>query len=193
MNSVREAIGNVREEARMIRVSRLDLRIERHWLALIVAMLVVFASFFAIGRMRHPSSAPGGEPPARLQAASVKVAIPTGLQSAPPIEANAALEAIAAANRRASAPPRAPSISIRSGLRAASSPLQSAATETPRSSPSEQSSPASSAEPVHSESPPARAEPAPAPEAPAPSSSPAPSEAGHSGSSAGGGSFDSSG
>jgi hypothetical protein len=186
MNSVRQAMSNVREEARVIGLGSARLRVERHWLALAAAMLVVFACFFAIGRARHSSSTPGGEPPSTLQAASVKVAIPIALGSAPPIEVNATLEAIAAANRRASAPPSAPSISIRRALQPAPSSLQAAAAGTPSSSSSEQSPSPSSSEPVQSES-------APVEEAPAPSSPPAPSGAGHSGSSAGGGSFDSSG
>src|SRR4029077_19587659 len=174
------------EEARVIGAAGAHMRIERHWLALAASMLVVFACFFAIGRARDPGSAPVGEPPSPLHAASVKVAIPTALDSAPPIEANLALEAIAAASRRASARASAPHISIRSGLQPAPSPLQSAAAETPASSPSEQSPPSSSAAPV-------QAEPAPAEEAPAPSSPSTHGGAGNSGSSAGSGSFDSSG
>jgi hypothetical protein len=185
MNSMRETMSNVREEARLFGLSPASLRVERHWLALAAAMLLVFACFFAIGRARHSAGGPGGEPPATLQAASVKVAIPTALGSAPPIQANAALEAIAAASRRASAAPSAPSISIRRALQPAPSSLQAAAAGTPSSSSSEEpSSSSGSSEPVHSE-------PAPAEEAPAPSP-PARGAGGGSGSS-GGGSFDSSG
>lgn len=187
MNSVRQTIHNVREEARASGTIRERLSIERHWLALIAAMLVVFACFFGIGRASHSSNAPGGEPPSTLRAAAVKVSIPIALASAPAIEANEQLEAIAVAERRAAViRARAQAIANRRSLKAAPTSVGPVLSPTPAAASTELSAPASSSAPTSTESPPVA-------ETSEPSSPASTSGAGHSGSSAGGGSFDSSG
>jgi hypothetical protein len=186
VNSVRQTINTVREDAREIGVAGRLPSIERHWLALIAAMLVVFACFFAIGSMGHPSSAPSGEPPSTLHAASVRAAIPIALGSVPPIEANKALEAIAVANRRATPRPSEPAVAIARSLTAVPASVQPVVSEASSPVSGEQAAPTSSSEPAHSES-------APPAQAPKPSRPAGTSGNGHSRSSSGGGSFDSSG
>lgn len=188
MSGVRGVMSGVREDARRVGDGRR--RLDVQWLAPVAVVLLVFACFFAIGRAGGHGEAAGGEPPAAIHAESLKDAVPIALASAPPLQPNAALEAIAAANQRAAEAPPSQPISIRASLRGSSgSEGQSSSGEALSSTSSSESAPESSPEPTEEAPSPT---PAPVQSRPAPSA-PAKSQPSNSGSSSGGGSFDTSG
>jgi hypothetical protein len=194
MSSVRSLGDTVRDGARGIGDARARVRLDGYWMVLAAAGLAVFAGSFAIGHATHSASSTVGEAPSTLHAESLQVPIPIALGGAAPIQTNAALEAIAAANQRASEAPSAPPISIRASLRTSSSSGQATSGEALNSTTSSASTTSSTAEPVHVEPvhvEPVHSTPAPSPveSAPAPA---APSKSAPSHSSGGGPSFDSS-
>jgi hypothetical protein len=87
VNSVRRAVVNVRQ----VRYDWLDLRIggpgasmKGQWPTMLLAAVVVFGCFFAIGRIGSASTA-HGEPSSALRAFSGRAAIPGGLRGDSPI------------------------------------------------------------------------------------------------------------
>jgi hypothetical protein len=184
MSALRQAIDNMRYERFGVRIGGPDATIEGYWVALIVAMIVVFACFFAIGRTIHTGGSSAGEAHSTRQPASGTAVIPTALAGSPPTDGAMPTAIATAAARRLRAQPKPRAISTASAL-SASAPARSFTAESPRSTTTTESESSAST-------------PAPAP-APAPSSSPV--ESGSSSpapakskapSSSGGGSFDSS-
>jgi uncharacterized membrane protein YgcG len=160
-------------QTRAIRARRATARIDPRFVVLVVAMLVVFAACFAIGRATV-ASGPPVEELSSLQAASRSAASQIHLSSAPPIEIPEVVSVVRRSSRPASVETAAsPS---RGSVRVLSS--------APLRQPQATVSPA-----------PASASPAPAPSPSAPSTSGSSrGKAGHSApAGSGGGSFDSSG
>ena len=132
MNTFRQVINSERYERLAVRIGRPAPRIDRFWVALIAAAVVVFACFFVIGHARQPSApSQGGEAPSSSHAASVRAEIPGSLTGGPPIE-GAVQSAIAlAVSRQVQVSPKPQPVSTRSDLRAPA-PTQSFTTEEPR-------------------------------------------------------------
>jgi hypothetical protein len=127
MNTVRRAVVNVRYEWLGVRIGGPGASVKGQWPALLAAALVVFACFFAIGRLSLPS-APRGETSSALRAFSKDAAIPGGLHGESPI-AGTVPDAIAAQPSRSAVAPNA-STPVGSSTTAVTQPLAENASRT---------------------------------------------------------------
>jgi hypothetical protein len=153
MNGLREALFNLRYRRLGVRVGGPGASMRGQWLALAVAMLVVFACFYAVGRFLHAGGGSGPGAPSALAGAGPS-AIPAGLSGGSPV-AGAVPVAIAVKPHPHPAVQAAP---VETNLRAVArvQTFSSEASVSSLSSGEQQSSSVSSEEP-RSESPPAEA------------------------------------
>jgi hypothetical protein len=84
MSAVRRAFLDVRHERLAVRVGGPDASMKGQWPTLLLASVVVFACFFAIGRLGTGGTS-HGEPSSALRAFSSRAAIPGGLRGDSPI------------------------------------------------------------------------------------------------------------
>lgn len=84
MNGVREALFNVRYRVFGVRIGGPGASMRGQWLALVVAMLVVFGCFYAAGRFLHSGGGSGPGAPSALAGAGPS-AIPAGLSGGSPV------------------------------------------------------------------------------------------------------------
>jgi hypothetical protein len=188
MSALRQAIDNMRYERFGLRIGGPDATIEGYWVALIVSMIVVFACFFAIGRAMHPGGPSPGEAPSTRQAASGRPAIPAALEGGPPTEGAIPIAIATAAARHLREHPKPRSIPAASAL-GASAPTRSFSEshESPTTTSQSESSGTGRSTPAVAAPPSRTVEPRSSSPAPAKSEAHPPS-----GSSSGGGSFDTS-
>lgn len=160
MSEMRQAIDEFRYRWLNVRIGGPDATLRGQWIVLSVSLLVVFACFFAVGRLRAGggSTSPSAAPSA-LVGPSGQPAVPTGLSGGSPI-AGAVPVAIAVRPRFRPAVRPASSADLRAATPAQSFTAQAAHSETP---PSESRS--------------SGAPPEPAPE-PSPAKAPAPAQSG---------------
>jgi hypothetical protein len=184
VSTVRRALLNARYDRFAVRIGGPDASMKGQWPTVLLASVVVFVCFFAVGRL-STSRTSHGEPSSALRAFSRRAAIPAGLRGDSPI-AGSVPSAIA---------PR-PARSAASTGRSASSEVSAAAQQqrptenasgAPTPNPSTQVAPAVQPAPVKASAPVA-ASPQPSSSAGQPSSS----GGGAHPSSPSGGSFDSS-
>jgi len=107
MSSMRQAIDELRYRWVGVRIGGPDATMRGQWAVLSVSLVVVFACFFAIGRLRAGGSAASpAAAPSALARPSGQPAIPTGLSGGSPI-AGAVPVAIAVQPRRPAVAPQA--------------------------------------------------------------------------------------
>lgn len=183
VSTVRRTLRNARHERLAVRIGGPDASMQGQWPTLLVAAVVVFACFFAIGRL-GAGGASHGEPSSALRAFSGRAAIPGGLRGDSPISGSVP-SAIAPRPARSAVSP-AGSASSEASAAAQSQPLAGNTSGT--------STPSSSTQPAPVQPAPVKAS-APVAASPQPSSSsgrPSSSGGGAHPSSPSGGSFDSS-
>jgi hypothetical protein len=184
VNTVRRTLLNARYERFAVRIGGPDASMKGQWPTLLLAAVVVFACFFAIGRLGAGGAA-HGEPSSALRAFSGRAAIPGGLRGDSPI-AGSVPSAIAPRPARSAVSPAASASSAASATAQSQSLAESASgASTPSSS--TQVAPAVQPVPVKASAP-VTANPQPSNSAGRPSSS----GGGAHPSSPSGGSFDSS-
>jgi hypothetical protein len=150
MTSVRQVLDSVRYERLGVRIGGQSATVEGQWLVLIISMLVVFACFFAIGRLVHVGGgATHAEAPSTLHAPAGRAEIPGGLDGPSPIEGAIPVAIAAPPTREAPAQPRPQSISTGAQLSSVA-PAQSFTAESasPASESQPSSAPASEPEPA---------------------------------------------
>jgi hypothetical protein len=84
MNGVREALFNLRYRVFGVRVGGPHASMRGQWLALAVAILVVFGCFYAVGRFLHSGGGSGPGAPSSLAGAGPS-AIPASLSGGSPV------------------------------------------------------------------------------------------------------------
>jgi hypothetical protein len=84
VSTVRRALLNARYERFAVRIGGPDASMKGQWPTLLLAAIVVFACFFAIGRLGAGGTS-HGEPSSALRAFSGRAAIPGGLRGDSPI------------------------------------------------------------------------------------------------------------
>jgi hypothetical protein len=169
MNEVRQAIDEFRYRWLNVRIGGPDATLRGQWAVLSLSLLVVFACFFAIGRLRGGASGSSlGAAPAASAGPSGRAAIPTGLSGGSPI-AGAVPEAIAVKPRLRPAVQPTSSANLPAATPAQSFTAETASSETTSQSPSSQSPTSSVA------TPPSTPEPAAAQPTPAQRTGPSPS------------------
>jgi hypothetical protein len=131
MSEMRQAIDEFRYRWLNVRIGGPDATLRGQWVVLSVSLLVVFACFFAVGRLRSGggSTSPSAAPSA-LVAPSGQPAVPTGLSGGSPI-AGAVPVAIAVKPRSRSASQPVASADLRAVTPAQSFTAQVARSETP--------------------------------------------------------------
>lgn len=200
MNSMRDSVDEFRYRWLSVRIGGPDATLQGHWVAFSVSLLVVFACFFAVGRLGVGGGASStSATPSALVGSSGRPGIPAGLSGGSPI-AGAVPVSIAVK-------PRPPAVRPAARPVPAATPAQSrsaeaARTEAPAPEPRSSPAPAPKTAPVQVSAPAPKpatkvSAPAPAPtkvSAPAPAptkaSAPAPTKAASSAPS--GSSFDTS-
>jgi hypothetical protein len=185
MSTVRRALFNARYDRFAVRIGGPDASMKGQWPTLLLASVVVFAGFFAIGRL-GTSGTSHGEPSSALRAFSGRAAIPGGLRGDSPI-AGSVPSAIAPRPAR-SAASSGHSASSEASAAAKPQPLAENASGASTPSPSTQVAPVVQPAPVKASTPVA-ASPQPSSSASQPSSS---GGGGAHPSTPSGGSFDSS-
>ncbi|HXP36638.1 MAG TPA: hypothetical protein VN817_02625 [Solirubrobacteraceae bacterium] len=185
MSAVRRALLNARYDRFAVRIGGPDASMKGQWPTLLLASVVVFACFFAIGRIGTGGTSPG-EPSSALRAFSSRAAIPGGLRGDSPI-AGSVPSAIAPRPARSAASTGHSASSEASAAAQQQQPLAENASGASTPSPSTQVAPVVQPAPVKTSAPVA-ASPQPSSSAGPPSSS----GGGAHPSSPSGGSFDSS-
>ncbi len=149
MNGVREALFNLRYRRLGVGIGGPGASMRGQWLALVAAMLVVFACFYAVGRFLHAGGGSGPGAPSAL-AGPGPSAIPAGLSGGSPV-AGAVPVAIAVK------PHPRPAVQVETDLRAVAR-VQTFSSVASAGSPSsgEQQSPAVAGEEVTAEAPPVK-------------------------------------
>jgi hypothetical protein len=185
MSAVRRAFLDARYERLAVRIGGPDASMKGQWPTLLLAALVVFACFFAIGRI-GAGGASHGEPSSALRAFSGRAAIPGGLRGDSPIAGSVPSAIAPRPARSAASTGHSPSSEASAAAQPQSLAENASGTSTP--SPSTQVAPAVQPAPVKASAPVA-ASPQPSSSAGRPSSS---GGGGAHPSSPSGGSFDSS-
>lgn len=85
MSTMRAVVNSVRAGRLNVRIGGPEATAQGQWLLLLGSMAVVFACFFAVGRMQIGGGQASGETPSELQGSPARSAIPAGLSGESPI------------------------------------------------------------------------------------------------------------
>jgi hypothetical protein len=145
VNSMRDTVDDFRYRWLSVRIGGPDATLQGHWAVLSVSLLVVFACFFAVGRLGIGGGGGGSTSaaPSALVGPSGQPGIPAGLSGGSPIAGAVPVSIAVKPRRRAAQPVARP---VRAAAPSQARPVETARTETP--APAGQPAPAPAPEPA---------------------------------------------